>query len=103
MDLRMAVGVLELLGGGEVALHVSDFSEHEDFRNADTRVSRVPAVRTGVLCDVRDGGVDREELARRNDEMTNVGMTNRNSEIPLLARASSYLLRYHRMLNPCLT
>ena len=31
VDLRVAVGILELLGGGEVALHISDVSAVEDF------------------------------------------------------------------------
>jgi hypothetical protein len=57
MDLRMALGILELLGGGEMALHFSDVSEVEDFRNARTGVFWIFALRAGVFCDVRHGGM----------------------------------------------
>lgn len=57
VDKRLAVGILELLGPSEVALHFSNVPAVEDLRDARAGVSRVPHVFTGVFCDVRYVGL----------------------------------------------
>src|SRR5579862_1488630 len=51
--LRVALGILELLGSGEMALHVSDVSRHEDFRDACAGISGISTLCAGVLHHVR--------------------------------------------------
>ena len=47
--LRFDVGILEFLGGGQVDLYPSFLRKMEIVRNADPGISRIPAVRTGML------------------------------------------------------
>src|SRR4029077_11461091 len=49
----VAVGVLELLGGGEMALRLPDISGGENFRDAGAGLPWLSAVCSGMLCDVR--------------------------------------------------
>src|SRR5262249_25543856 len=51
--LRRAVGILELLGRGQMALHGADHGKPEDFRDAGAWLSRVPGVCARMLHDVR--------------------------------------------------
>ena len=51
--VRRAVGVLELLGARQVALHRSDHGEAEDLRDAAAGVSGLSGVRARMLHDVR--------------------------------------------------
>src|ERR1700731_1951998 len=57
MDLRLALGILEQLGRGQMALHFSHVSADEDFRNARARLSGLPAVCDGMFRDVRYRGL----------------------------------------------
>ena len=63
VDLRLALGVLEQLGGSEMALHVSYVSAMEDIRDARAGLPRLPAIRAGVFRNVCHG-----RLARRMGE-----------------------------------
>ena len=51
--VRHPVGVLELLGARQVALHGSHHGEREDLRDAAARLLRISRVRARVLHDVR--------------------------------------------------
>jgi hypothetical protein len=53
------VGILEQLGGREVALHFPDWSAMEDIRDAGTWVSGISAICAGMFRDVRYGCVAR--------------------------------------------
>ena len=52
--LVWVLGVLELLGGGEVVLHFSHVPAFQSLRNADPRLSRFLTIRSGMLCHVWD-------------------------------------------------
>src|ERR1700687_3384099 len=65
MGLRLAVGILELLGGSEVDLHVSDFSAMEDLRNAFPRISGFPCFCARMLRDVCNRRVGVQPQIRR--------------------------------------
>ena len=49
LDVRMAVGVLELLGGSEMALCLPDVPAAEDIRDAGARLPWIPAVRARMF------------------------------------------------------
>src|SRR5262249_10294433 len=51
--VRRVMGVLELLGAREMALHRADHGAPEDLRDACSRLSRIPGLRIRVLHDVR--------------------------------------------------
>ena len=67
LGMRLAVGILELLGSRQMALHLSHVPEMENLRNASSRVSRVPALRPGVFRYVRDCGVGARPQGSKED------------------------------------
>src|ERR1700723_1544676 len=67
MGLRLALGILELLVRGEVALHLSDFSADENIRNARAGIFGFSCVCAGVFRDVcRGAGSDENPVAEMN-------------------------------------
>jgi hypothetical protein len=51
------LGILELLGRGEMAIHISDVSAVENIRDARAGISWFSAVCTGMFRDVRYRGL----------------------------------------------
>jgi hypothetical protein len=53
LDLRLALGILEQLGGSEMALYVSDVPASEDIRNARSGIFRLSIFCARMFLDVR--------------------------------------------------
>ena len=107
MDLRLALGILEQLGGRQMALYFSHRAALEDFRDARAGISGISALRAGMFRDVRYGGMagrmaQTSEMSQARISDDGVGLAQRQlrffASLGFLFAAGGDAFRFRRKL-----